>query len=124
MCNYDESCSGGRRIKTTDGIKTVRFLLYSKLLHFDSAVTERLPYVHSFKRQRECPPALFYINNLIIFAVTAHRITPVTVGISIDSNVYFGLFVSFFIVRQVVEHGKCITVIIIIHTAVIIPQPF
>ena len=51
-------------------------------------------------------------------------ITPINVGSNIEVNVHFRLPVSFFIVRQVVDQGKCNTVIIIIQTAVVIVQPF
>ena len=48
---------------------------------------------------------------------------PHIVGIAMDKSVHFKLPVSFFIVRQVVEQGKCIIVIIIMQTAVVVVQP-
>ncbi len=51
-------------------------------------------------------------------------ITPINVGSNIDVSVHLRLPVSFFIVRQVVEQGKCNTVITIIQTAVVTVQPF
>ena len=48
---------------------------------------------------------------------------PVNVGIKIESNVYFILFVSLLIVKQVVEQGKCIIQKIIVHIAVLSVHP-
>ena len=52
--------------------------------------------------------------SFVIFAIIAQAITPSTVGSSMDRSVHLRLPVSFFIVRQVVEQGKCNTVITII----------
>ena len=49
--------------------------------------------------------------------------TPRIVGISMESNVHFKLPVSFLIVKLVVEHGKCSTVIMIIQITVSCVQP-
>ena len=49
--------------------------------------------------------------------------SPILVGMIIASKVHFTLFVSFLIVRQVVEHGKCMREKITVQTAVIIVQP-
>ncbi len=49
---------------------------------------------------------------------------PNAVGIAAASSVHLMLPVSFLIVRQVVEQGKCSTVITHIHTAVTHVQPF
>ncbi len=49
---------------------------------------------------------------------------PQRVGIAMDNNVHFQLPVSFLMVRQVVEQGKCMTVMIIIHIAVVAVHPF
>ena len=65
-----------------------------------------------------------YRNNLITCDVTAQQITPQTVGIAMESSAHLRLPVSFLTVRQVVEQGKCRTVMMIIHTAVAAVQPF
>ena len=49
---------------------------------------------------------------------------PHNVGIINDSSVHLKLFVSLNTVIQVVAHGKCINVKIIIHIAVVAVQPF
>ena len=55
---------------------------------------------------------------------TKHIIIPKIVGIIIDNKVHFTLLVSFFIVIQVVPHGKCISENSITHIAVIGVQPW
>ena len=55
--------------------------------------------------------------------VIKHRVKPQMVGINIDNIVHFKLPVSFLIVRQVVEHGQCISEKIIVQIAVVIVQP-
>ena len=57
--------------------------------------------------------------NLSAFATVAHIIIPMAVGIMNDKNVHFRLLVSFFIVRHVVPHGKCINENSITHIAVV-----
>ena len=50
-------------------------------------------------------------------------VIPHKVGMIIAKNVHFQLFVSFFIVKQVVEQGKCIKQKIIVQSAVNQVQP-
>lgn len=57
-----------------------------------------------------------------MLAVKQH-IIPHSVGMRKDRSVYFMLLVSLYTVIQVVEHGKCIRVNSIVHTAVLIVQP-
>ena len=61
--------------------------------------------------------------NLDIFAIKAHITNPVIVGIKNETTVHFQLLVSFLMVRQVVEHGKCINENNITHMAVIHVHP-
>lgn len=56
-------------------------------------------------------------------ATIKHRITPVIVGKKNASAVHFKLFVSFFIVQQVVAQGKCNKEKSIVQTAVNQVQP-
>ena len=53
----------------------------------------------------------------------AQNKTPKIVGINTETNVHFKLLVSRLIVRQVVEQGKCSTVIIIMQIAVVKVHP-
>ena len=65
-----------------------------------------------------------YINALITILNSIHIIIPHTVGNKIAPNVHFHDEVSFFIVKQVVEHGQCIKENIITDIAVAQVQPF
>ncbi len=53
-----------------------------------------------------------------------HNTIPTIVGIMNERAVHFILPVSFFMVRHVVPHGKCIIEKIITHIAVLYVQPF
>ena len=53
-----------------------------------------------------------------------HTTIPVTVGTRKEATVHFTLWVSFFIVRQVVEQGQCIRENSMVLTAVIQVQPW
>lgn len=55
--------------------------------------------------------------------INKHAIIPMIVGIKNDRIVHFMLPVSFFIVKHVVPHGKCITEKITTHIAVLYVQP-
>lgn len=66
---------------------------------------------------------IIYINSLAVFAKTKHTIKPVNVGTKMDTAVHLRLRVSFFIVRQAVEQGQCISENSIVLTAVIQVQP-
>ena len=48
----------------------------------------------------------YILNNLKIFETIIHNIIPIINGNIKASIVHFQLFVSFFIVSSVVEHGK------------------
>ena len=64
-----------------------------------------------------------YVKSLNTFATTKHISIPHTVGIRKAAKVHFKLFVSFFIVKIVVAHGKCIRENSIVHIAVIYVHP-
>lgn len=66
---------------------------------------------------------LIYINILKIKLTLKHKIMPIIVGIKIEIKVHLILPVSFLIVKQVVEQGKCISEKIMKHIAVINVQP-
>lgn len=57
------------------------------------------------------------------FDAAKHDIMPTIVGIINERAVHFILPVSFFMVRQVVPHGKCIIEKIITHIAVLYVHP-
>ena len=56
--------------------------------------------------------------------ITAHKVSPVTVGSNIERTVHFTLFVSLYIVIQVVAHGKCISAKTTKQMAVVKVHPF
>ena len=62
--------------------------------------------------------------NLIIKLNSIQIIIPQTVGNNTEIVVHFQEPVSFFIVKHVVPHGKCINENIIVHIAVLIVHPF
>ena len=66
----------------------------------------------------------FNPNNLTIVVNTKHIMIPVIVGSRNDIGVHFTLCVSFFIVKQVVLQGQCISENNITHTAVHHVHPF
>ena len=63
-----------------------------------------LPYL-DFKYNKILPFKIYY-NNLHNILIMKHKITPTIVGIKNEKIVHLKLPVSFFIVKQVVEHGK------------------
>ena len=63
------------------------------------------------------------MNKLTIKLKTKHTIIPHKVGTNIEINVHLFDLVSFFIVRQVVEHGQCIKENNITEIAVVIVHP-
>lgn len=65
-----------------------------------------------------------YKINLVTCVIRMQRNIPMIVGSIKANNVHFKLPVSFFMVISVVEHGQCISVKIIIFTAVNQFQPF
>lgn len=62
-------------------------------------------------------------NNLDIEATTKHTSKPIVVGTAKETAVHLRLCVSFFIVKQVVEHGQCSKENSIVQTAVSQVQP-
>ena len=67
MRDYDESCSGGRRIKTTDGIKTVRFLFLKIVKSVEILCTKIFT---KFVDYSQCTiPIFFYFANIIFDTV-------------------------------------------------------
>ena len=68
----------------------------------------------------------FYINSKSLAALETKKqtIIPVIVGSKKEISVHLMLWVSFFIVRQVVAHGKCNNENNITQSAVIQVQPF
>ncbi len=62
--------------------------------------------------------------NLMIVAAAKHSAKPHIAGTANETNVHLRLFVSFFIVSSVVEHGQCMSMNSSVQTAVVIVHPF
>lgn len=84
------------------------------------------PYIHQYGLLPGGPSKRLhsYKNALAIVVNKKHTTIPVTVGTRKEAIVHFTLWVSFFIVRQVVEQGQCIRENNMVLTAVIQVQPW